>query len=297
MANTYYDSQLTAEEIEEVLEAINGILTPANNGKVLAISNGKFEARSVQWGGGEPTIEPLSVTANGTYTAPSGVDGYSPITVNVSGGGSLSYGLPNSVAQDIIAEADAQQYSDNDTSWGGFTLVNPTKFHKFSERYVYNEISGVAVKNLTESNHSFTAYLVASCNQPISASYGRYICSLYGSGGSGNMVTAVTYNGYIGWSIWGTDGTYPVSSNIFDPHVICMAIDASNKTMNIFIDGVKYNDIGFSNSGNSVTFCGQADGSVGTALMTGYMAVVDGREADSVIIANSQYLMSVLQTV
>ena len=90
MANTYYDSELTAEEIEEVLEAINGILTQANNGKVLAISNGKFEARSVQWGGGEPTIESLSVTENGTYTAPSGVDGYSPITVNVSGGGTPS---------------------------------------------------------------------------------------------------------------------------------------------------------------------------------------------------------------
>ena len=83
MANTYYDSELTAEEIEEVLEAINGILTPANNGKVLAISNGKLEARSVQWGGGAPVIEALSVTANGTYTAPSGVDGYSPVTVNV----------------------------------------------------------------------------------------------------------------------------------------------------------------------------------------------------------------------
>ena len=89
MANTYYDSELTAEEIEEVLEAINGILTPANNGKVLAISDGKFEARSVQWGGGEPTIESLSVTENGTYTAPSGVDGYSPVIVNVQGQDSL----------------------------------------------------------------------------------------------------------------------------------------------------------------------------------------------------------------
>ena len=87
MANTYYDSQLTAAEIEAVLKAINGILTPANNGKVLAINNGKLEARSVQWGGGEPTIEPLTVTANGTYTATSGIDGYSPIVVNVSGGG------------------------------------------------------------------------------------------------------------------------------------------------------------------------------------------------------------------
>lgn len=88
MANTYYNSQLTAAEIEAALEAIDGVIVPANNGKVLAISNGKLEARSVQWGGGEPTIEPLSVIANGTYTSPSGVDGYSPVTVNVSGGSS-----------------------------------------------------------------------------------------------------------------------------------------------------------------------------------------------------------------
>ena len=37
--------------------------------------------------GGSAVIEPLSVTANGTYTAPTGVDGYSPVSVNVSGGG------------------------------------------------------------------------------------------------------------------------------------------------------------------------------------------------------------------
>jgi hypothetical protein len=83
MANTYYDSQLTAAEIEAALEAIDGVIVPANNGKVLAINNGKLEARSVQWGGGAPVIESLSVTTNGTYTAPSGVDGYSPVTVNV----------------------------------------------------------------------------------------------------------------------------------------------------------------------------------------------------------------------
>ena len=38
-------------------------------------------------GGGDtpanPIIEPLSVTENGTYTAHNGVDGYSPVTVNV----------------------------------------------------------------------------------------------------------------------------------------------------------------------------------------------------------------------
>lgn len=39
-------------------------------------------------GGGEPVIEALSVTSNGTYTATDGVDGYSPITVNVPQDGS-----------------------------------------------------------------------------------------------------------------------------------------------------------------------------------------------------------------
>lgn len=38
-----------------------------------------------------PVINPLSVTANGTYSAPAGVDGYSPVTVNVSGGGSSNF--------------------------------------------------------------------------------------------------------------------------------------------------------------------------------------------------------------
>ena len=39
-----------------------------------------------------PVIRSLEITENGTYTAPSGVDGYSPITVSVaaSGGGGLT---------------------------------------------------------------------------------------------------------------------------------------------------------------------------------------------------------------
>lgn len=41
-------------------------------------------------GGGEAIIRALDVTANGTYRATSGVDGYSPVRVNVSGGGSVT---------------------------------------------------------------------------------------------------------------------------------------------------------------------------------------------------------------
>ena len=43
-----------------------------------------------QGGGGEAVIRSLDVTENGTYRAPSGVDGYNPVSVNVSGGSSIT---------------------------------------------------------------------------------------------------------------------------------------------------------------------------------------------------------------
>ena len=38
-------------------------------------------------GGAAPVIEALTVTENGTYSAPEGVDGYNPVTVNVASSG------------------------------------------------------------------------------------------------------------------------------------------------------------------------------------------------------------------
>lgn len=84
MANTYYDSQLTAAEIESALEAVKGVIVPANNGKVLYINNGKIAAKSVVPGGA--VLESLSVTQNGDYYPGTGVDGFDEVHVNVSGG-------------------------------------------------------------------------------------------------------------------------------------------------------------------------------------------------------------------
>ena len=42
----------------------------------------------------KPAIEPLEVTENGTYAAPSGVDGYSPVTVNVAASGGFELPEP-----------------------------------------------------------------------------------------------------------------------------------------------------------------------------------------------------------
>lgn len=48
-----------------------------------------FDNRNQGGGGKEPVVESLSVTENGTYNAPSGVDGYNPVEVNVPQSGGL----------------------------------------------------------------------------------------------------------------------------------------------------------------------------------------------------------------
>lgn len=79
---------------------------------------------TIPTGGSDPVIQPLSVTANGTYTAPEGVDGYSPVTVNVpssGGGGDGSETLwdrPYATGSFTLAEDTSTSYEIGDfTEW------------------------------------------------------------------------------------------------------------------------------------------------------------------------------------
>lgn len=70
-------------------ELVSGTKSITENGTGIDVTN--YAAVDVAVSGGSSvTVEPLSVTQNGTYTAPSGT-AYSPVTVNVSGGGGLVY--------------------------------------------------------------------------------------------------------------------------------------------------------------------------------------------------------------
>lgn len=78
MANVLIE-QDTMADIADAIRGKNGSVstyTPAQ--MITAIAN-------IPTGGGSPNIQALSVTANGTYTATDDVDGYSPVTVSVSG--------------------------------------------------------------------------------------------------------------------------------------------------------------------------------------------------------------------
>ena len=82
-------------------------------------------------GNAEPVIKPLEITENGIYTAPEGVNGYSPVTVNVEASGGSD--LPAGYTQIDFIEFNGKQLVDTgiignqDTriqvsfTWGGST--------------------------------------------------------------------------------------------------------------------------------------------------------------------------------
>jgi hypothetical protein len=75
-------------------------------------------------GGAEPVIRELSITENGTYTAPDGVDGYSPVVVNVPTGGG---GGDTSVEDGLVARTLTSYTNDRVTSIGAdFFYSNTT---------------------------------------------------------------------------------------------------------------------------------------------------------------------------
>ncbi|MCR5089894.1 MAG: hypothetical protein K6C08_10320 [Oscillospiraceae bacterium] len=83
MANTYYDSALTDDEIQSALDAISGVIIDSNNGKVLVVEDGYITAKSVTELSDGTLIE-KTITENGTYDATDDdADGYSSVTVSV----------------------------------------------------------------------------------------------------------------------------------------------------------------------------------------------------------------------
>ncbi len=87
MANGYA-SIYSGEQIDNAIGKGVGLPAPsvANEGKVLGVKDGQWALLSKT--AGDAVLGPKTITENGTYDpADDGLDGYSQVTVNVSGGG------------------------------------------------------------------------------------------------------------------------------------------------------------------------------------------------------------------
>ena len=101
--------------------------------------------------GSSTTITPLSVTENGTYTAPTGT-AYSPVTVNVSGGESI--GITREVSSDGRYQMPANNFTfslpANATSIGPSALYNAF--------YGCTSLTSVDLSSLTTVSGSYGLY-------------------------------------------------------------------------------------------------------------------------------------------
>lgn len=141
MPKTYYDSELTAEQIEDALAAIDGVVNPGNNGKVLYIDNGQIKAASAsRWGHGA-VLEPLNVTANGDYTPPTGTDGFDSVHVAVPSATLTTKSITANGTYNASQDgADGYSSVTVNVSGGGSAVVQPLSV---TENGTYNPPSGV----------------------------------------------------------------------------------------------------------------------------------------------------------
>lgn len=133
--------------------------------------------------GSSTTITPLSVTENGTYTAPTGT-AYSPVTVNVSGGESI--GIPREVSSGGIYRMPADNFT--------FSLpANATSIGSYALYYAFYGCTGLTSVDLSSLTTVPSSYALAnafynctgltsvdlSSLTTVTGAYGLY-CAFYG---------------------------------------------------------------------------------------------------------------------
>ena len=241
-------------------------------------------------GGGGETIEPLSVTQNGTYTPPSGVEGYAPVVVNVASGGTVPVFLTNSIQNNILASSYYAQFVSGSNKWGNLDVTgSPT----ISVRGLHTQNGNGFSYDLGEANHDVTIYaFVKGFTEGDKFALGTtYALS------TGNTISIFTR--YSNWftAVWGDDTNTSVAYNSKFA-VLTIAINAQDKKAYYYVNGVQipsgYKT--FNNSGQVVRF----NGSNSYTDRAGefdylYAGVVDGCEDSVTVLANQQEMLNLLE--
>lgn len=187
----------------------SGGLVPTPTGTKTITQNGTHDVTNyasanvdVQ-GGASAVIEPLSVIQNGVYSPQTGVDGFSPVTVNVDGGGGLM--IPLIGIMNYEASADVS---------GTIKIINDGWISGFKDRYKYFVPLDVETGNVLDVkwNQPFEVFLVVKCSQFITRQqvlFGSY------SGYSYAPTIEIGANGANIWCGFSTNGSSATNSLLF----------------------------------------------------------------------------------
>lgn len=150
------------------------------------------------------TVEPLSVAQNGTYTAPSGT-AYSPVTVNVSGGGGGMYDWFGAGTECIVDGYSETVNLSTDTtfdSWTASTGQTTIKSASSTANFSYNELD-FSLYNYVMCVQISVEMAYASATRksvPIKYSYISY--NFYGMrpGSYAELITGTNYSSSVSMS-------------------------------------------------------------------------------------------------
>lgn len=157
--------------LTDKLTAIGNAIREKTGGTdLLTLDQMPTEISNIQGGG---TVEELTITSNGTYTPPTGIDGYAPVVVNVPQDG----GLP---AEALVLTGDCSYMFNNDKfKWfiekygNQLTFNNIDNISAMFQNGSYNVIP-IDIINVNYSGDLQMTYIFDGCSQLIKPPKIRY---------------------------------------------------------------------------------------------------------------------------